>query len=234
MANDSSPPDPDFEERIEHLPRVDEPQIKASTRRPGRPRTRRGEVTREQKIIDAAVTVFAREGFHEARVSDIAREADVAYGLVYHYFKTKEAVLERIFEQTWSQLSEGLRAVSERDAPVADRLGSVVKLMLKSYRLAPDLIRVLVVEVTRSGHLRGRVDAIAAAFSVIEDLIREGQDRGELRKELDPQLASYALWGTIDEVLTGWVFEALVYEDDAIDTVCNQVADLIIGGLSVR
>jgi AcrR family transcriptional regulator len=167
-------------------------------------------------------------------VSDIAREADVAYGLVYHYFKTKEAVLERIFEQTWTQLSEGLRAVSEREAPVTERLGSVVKLMLKSYRLAPDLIRVLVVEVTRSGHLRGRVDAIAAAFSVIEDLIREGQERGELRSELDAKLASYALWGTIDEVLTGWVFDALVYEDDAIDTVCKQVADLIIGGLAVR
>jgi TetR/AcrR family fatty acid metabolism transcriptional regulator len=113
-------------------------------------------------------------------------------------------------------------------------LESVVKLMLKSYRLAPDLIRVLVVEVTRSGHLRGRVDAIAAAFSVIEDLIREGQESGELRTGLDAKLASYALWGTIDEVLTGWVFDALVYEDDAIDTVCKQVADLIIGGLAVR
>jgi AcrR family transcriptional regulator len=234
MSDEHAIPEPDSEERISHLPRVDEPVEAVPTRRPGRPRTRRGEVTREQKIIDAAVTVFAREGFHEARVSDIAREADVAYGLVYHYFKTKEAVLERIFEQTWTQLSEGLRAVSEREAPVTERLESVVKLMLKSYRLAPDLIRVLVVEVTRSGHLRGRVDAIAAAFSVIEDLIREGQESGELRTGLDAKLASYALWGTIDEVLTGWVFDALVYEDDAIDTVCKQVADLIIGGLAVR
>lgn len=220
----------------EYLPTDDRDEDEATSRqrRPGRPRARRGEVTREQKIIDAAVTVFARMGFHEARVADIAREADVAYGLVYHYFTTKEAVLERIFEQTWSQLSEGLRAVSERDVSATRRLGSVVRLMLKSYRLAPDLIRVLVVEVTRSGHLRGRVEAIAAAFSVIEDIIRDGQRTGELRVELDPRLASYALWGTIDEVLTGWVFGALEYDDDAIDDVCNQVTDLIIGGFATR
>lgn len=201
-------------------------------RRAGRPRTEDlPAVSRDRQILEAAIKVFAEHGYHQARVSDIARQAGVAYGLVYHYFPTKEALLERIFQRSWSQLSEGLHAIRDGNEPGADKLAAVVRLMLGSYRLAPELVRVLILEVTRSAHLRRQVQEIQQAFAVIEHIIREAQTAGEFRDDIDPRLVSYVFWGAIDEVLTGWVFEALPSEDADVGAAERALVELILRGV---
>ena len=100
-------------------------------------------------ILRAAITVFARSGYHTSRVSDVAKEAGVAYGLVYHYFGSKEDLLETIFRRTWSRMLEAVEELERSETPAREQLAGVARIVLGSWELDPDLVRVLVREVAR-------------------------------------------------------------------------------------
>ena len=187
--------------------------------------------SRRRRIREAAVTIFAAKGYHDARVSDIAREAGVAHGLVYHYFQGKEQLLQDVFRRTWRHIEQGLRTIEKGGGTSAEQLADVVRLLLGSYRMSPDLVRVVVLEVTRSGHLRAQVDEIADAFAIIERMIAGGQERGELRSDIPAHLISFVFWGAIDEVLTGWVFGTLPDSDEDVAQAERAVVELVLGGL---
>src|SRR5262249_12774484 len=119
---------------------------------------------RRREILEAAVRVFARKGYHTCRVGDIAEEAGVSHGLLYHYFDSKEAILETVFRETWSDLLSALRTVEESEAPASEKLRQVAAILLRSWRRDPDLVSVLVREVARSPQLPGRVAEIGQAF----------------------------------------------------------------------
>ena len=180
------------------------------------------EMQREKRrqILRAAITVFARSGYHASRVSDVAKEAGVAYGLIYHYFGSKEALLETIFRRTWSRMLEAVEEVEKEDAPAREQLAAVARIVLGAWPVDPDLVRVLVREVARSPQLGREVDEIAHAFLALERIVSRGQERGDLRKDVEPRLAAWILYGALEEILTGWVFERLPAGDDkAGDTV---------------
>src|SRR5690606_17831206 len=121
-----------------------------------------------------------------------------------------------VFRRTWLHIEQGLRALERERSTAAEQLAGIVRLLLGSYRMSPDLVRVVVLEVTRSGHLRAQVDEIAEAFGIIERIIARGQHCGELRDDVSAKLMSFVFWGAIDEVLTGWVFGTLPDTDDAV------------------
>ena len=203
-----------------------------AARRRGRPvGSGSGGRSRKRDIRRAAITVFAAKGYHNTRVSDIAAEAGVAHGLVYHYFAGKEDVLADIFRGTWEQIEQGISSIAASGESAPQQLRDVVRLLLGSYRLAPELVRVVVLEVTRSGHLRAQVEEVAQVFAILERIIAEGQRRSELRSDIDPTLVSYVFWGAIDEVLTGWVFGTLPSEDADVDRAERAVVDVMLGGL---
>jgi AcrR family transcriptional regulator len=194
-----------------------------------------GSVTADKRrvLLDAAVRVFARKGYHEARVGDIAEEAGVAHGLLYHYFASKEEVLETIFRDTWSELLAAVREVEESGAPAREQLRQVAAILLRAWRRDPDLVRVLVREVTRSAEVGKRVAEIGDAFAAIERIVRRGQADGEFREELDPRLASVIFYGAIEEVLTGWVLELLPDGDAEVARAEETVVEVVAGGLAV-
>ena len=130
---------------------------------------------KRRRLLDAAVRVFARKGYHASRVGDIAEEAGVAYGLLYHYFASKEDVLRTVFRETWRALIETIRSVEEAGDPPPEQLRKVAEILLRSWRRDPDLVRVLVLEVTRSQHLPGEMDGIAESFAAIQEIIVRGQ-----------------------------------------------------------
>ncbi len=183
-------------------------------------------------ILDAAVRVFAHKGYHTSRVGDIAEEAGVAHGLLYHYFRSKEELLETIFRETWRDVLDAVRSVEETDETARDRLAGIAKILLRAWRRDPDLVRVLVREVTRSSHLQGRVGEIEAAFAGIERIIARGQTEGEFRSDLDPRMASYVFYGALEEILTGWVLGQLEDGDEVIARAEETVVDVICGGLA--
>ncbi len=194
-------------------------------------------IAQEEKrrlLLDAAVRVFARKGYHTCRVGDIAEEAGVAHGLLYHYFASKEEVLETVFRENWSDLLEAVKAVEESGEPARDQLRQVAAILLRSWRRDPDLVRVLVREVARSPQVQLRVAEIGEAFEAIERIVRRGQEAGEFRSDLDPRLAAVIFYGALEEILTGWVLGQLPDGDDEVARAERTVVELVCGGLAER
>jgi TetR/AcrR family fatty acid metabolism transcriptional regulator len=191
-----------------------------------------GQEEKRRLILDAAVRVFARKGYHTCRVGDIAEEAGVAHGLLYHYFRSKEELLETIFRETWRELLDAVQSVEETDETARERLAGIAKILLRSWRRDPDLVRVLVREVTRSSHLQERIDEIEAAFAGLERIIARGQAEGEFRADLDPRMAAYVFYGALEEILTGWVLGQLEDGDEQITRAEETVVGVICGGLA--
>src|SRR3954453_6635975 len=183
-------------------------------------------------ILDAAVRVFARKGYHASRVGDIAEEAGVAHGLLYHYFRSKDELLETIFRETWRDVLDAVRAIEETDESARERLAGVAKILLRAWRRDPDLVRVLVREVTRSSHVQRRVEEIDQAFAGLERIIARGQEDGEFRSDLDPRMVSYVFYGALEEILTGWVLGQLDDGDEQIAAAEQTVIEVVCGGLA--
>ena len=184
-------------------------------------------------ILRAAITVFARSGYHTSRVSDVAKEAGVAYGLVYHYFGSKEDLLETIFRRTWSRMLEAVEEVEQSGVSAREQIAGVARIVLGSWEADPELVRVLIREVARSPQLAREVDEIAHAFATLERIVVGGQERGELRKDLNPRLAAWTLYGALEEILTGWVFERLPAEAEDVREAERTVVALLADGLAV-
>src|SRR3954464_4432360 len=144
-------------------------------------------------ILDAAVRVFAAQGYEASRVGDVAKEAGVAYGLVYHYFESKDAVLEAVFHEAWGRLLAAISEVEGSKQPAPEQLRLVTKIVLRTWRDDPDLVRLLVREITRSPHLQREIDEIAEAFAALERIVAQGQREGTIRATLDARLAAWML-----------------------------------------
>jgi TetR/AcrR family transcriptional regulator, fatty acid metabolism regulator protein len=183
-------------------------------------------VDRRRQILDAAVRVFARQGFHACRVSDIADEAGVAYGLVYHYFRSKEEVLDTLFTERWDILLQVIHDVDGADLPARDKLRAIAAFIVDSYRHDPDLMKVIIVEVTRAANSFGRTHAerIAQAYDLLADVVAKAQEAGTLRADVSPRFAALAFYGVIEQVLTGWIFDP----DDIPDTEIEEAKDLVV------
>ena len=171
---------------------------------------RPGAADKRRQILDAAVTVFARQGFHATRVSDIADEAGVAYGLVYHYFNSKEEVLNELFVERWS-LSGGDRGGRRTGGSHRERLAAVAGFIFDSYRHDPELMKVIIVEVTRAANSFGRthLNEIRRAYESIAKIVADGQAAGEFRADVAPRFASLAFYGAVEQLLTGWIFDVV-------------------------
>jgi TetR/AcrR family fatty acid metabolism transcriptional regulator len=199
-------------------------------------RARTPEATdKRQQILDAAVRVFARQGFHSTRVSDIADEAGVAYGLVYHYFRSKDEVLNELFSERWSLL---VAAIEETDGgtPPRERLAAVAGFIFESYRHDPELMKVIIVEVTRAANSFGRthLPEIGNAYRLIAEIVAEGQGQGVFRDDIDPMFASMSFYGAIEQVLSGWIFELIPSGTQDFDRATELVVETICGGLEPR
>jgi TetR/AcrR family transcriptional regulator, fatty acid metabolism regulator protein len=183
-------------------------------------------------ILDAAVRVFARSGYHTARVGDIAEEAGVAHGLLYHYFPSKEAVLATIFRENWQQLLERFHGVEASAAPVDEQLRGIAKILLRTWRNDPDLVRVMVREVARGPQLLEQVDEIKDGFATIQRIVERGQADGVFRCDLDARIVSWIFYGALEELLTGWALGQLPDGDAEVARAERTIVDVVCGGIA--
>jgi TetR/AcrR family transcriptional regulator, fatty acid metabolism regulator protein len=191
---------------------------------------------KRRQILDAAVRVFARQGFHSTRVSDIADEAGVAYGLVYHYFSSKEEVLNELFSERWSLLLTAIEEADSGDAAPRQKLEMVAAFIVDSYRHDPELMKVIIVEVTRAANSFGRTHLreIAKAYDGIAKIVAEGQQSGAFRRDIDPTFASMSFYGAIEQLLSGWIFDLMPATDADFDRAKQLVVQTICDGLEPR
>ena len=187
---------------------------------------------RRRQILDAALRVFARKGYHGSRVGDIAEEAGVAHGLLYHYFASKEEVLQTVFRQNWGELLARFRVVEASHEPAGEKLSGIAKILLRTWRNDPDLVTVMVREVARSHQLQGQVEEVREAFAIVQRVIEEGQTAGDFRPDLDARLASWVVYGGLEEVLTGWVLGQLPTGDEEVVRAELTAVAVALRGLS--
>jgi len=183
---------------------------------------------KRQQILEGAVRVFARQGFHTCRVSDIAEEAGVAYGLVYHYFQSKDQILDTLFTERWSVLLQVIADTDAEDLPAREKLRAIAAFIIDSYRHDPDLMKVIIVEVTRAANTFGltHLDKIREAYQLIAGIVAGAQASGEFRTDVTAQFAALAFYGAIEQVLTGWILGFVPEEFEqakayVVQTVCE-------------
>jgi TetR/AcrR family transcriptional regulator, fatty acid metabolism regulator protein len=183
-----------------------------------------------QQIIDAAIRVFARHGYYNSRVSDIAKEAGVASGTIYLYFKTKDDILVTLFREKMAEWVAFLReAIADLpDAPA--KLRRLVSLHLRMLEENPDLAEVVQVEL-RQGHkfFRGAsAHEITAYFALIGSVLEEGMAAGLIRSDLPVKLATKTLFGAMDQVATSWVLGKRRYR---LSDTADGLADIFLKGV---
>jgi AcrR family transcriptional regulator len=193
-------------------------------------------VDKRRQILDAAVRVFARQGFHATRVSDIADEAGVAYGLVYHYFRSKDEVLNELFVERWSLLLAAIEEADRAGGPHRARLAAVASFIIDSYRHDPELMKVIIVEVTRAANSFGQthLEQIRSAYESIAKIVADGQEAGEFRRDIEPLFASMSFYGAIEQLLSGWIFDVIPATDTSFENAKDLLVTTICDGLEPR
>lgn len=196
-------------------------------------RQRRKSEIRRRQILDAAVEVFAERGFHSSRVSDIANNAGVAYGLVYHYFDNKEEILRTIFVERWSivlQLIEN--AVADTGRPVAERLTSVISFLIDIYKQNADIVEVIVLELLHSPEFMREevIHGFQQAFNGVADLVREGKRRGEIREDVAPETFSLFYFGGLEVAFNAVALKAFSLREIPSETFADTMVSFLMRG----
>jgi len=188
---------------------------------------------RRKTILRAAVEVFARKGYHGCRIADVAREAGVAYGLVYHYFRNKEELLQLVFETGWGGFVQRIRDAAETSAPLEQKIHRIAQVAFEAYRIDPRGVRVLVLEFARSPSAgeANRRTAFADVLGVITRMFERARARGELRAGLEPALCAAMLFGSVEMSLTGFVMGLLdPRESGLLAHAQEQLTSLFLDG----
>ena len=162
-------------------------------------------MNREKVIIDAALKVFSTKGYASTRMADIAREADMSYGLVYHYFENKEKLFDAIVENWWTGFYDELEMLKKSDMSTEEKLVEIIRYILKVYENKPNQISIFVTEVSRGfiyhADSKGK-DKFNKLFSLCQDIMSEGQQNGFLRKDIQANYLTYLFLGSIDTFLS--------------------------------
>ena len=182
-------------------------------------------------ILRAATRVFARNGYFNSKVADIARAAEVADGTVYLYFKSKEEILHSIFDQNMAEaIASGRKLIENLDDP-REKLRRIAKLHLE--RLGADRDLAVVFQVELRGSTKFMEEFSAAGFAEYLALLRrtfeEGQRAGVFRKELNAKVAVKILFGALDEMATNWIISKRSYK---LEPMADVVIDVFLNGVS--
>lgn len=189
---------------------------------------------KRERILKAAVRVFARKGFYATRVSEIAKAAGVADGTIYLYFKNKDDVLISLYDDRISRLIDTLKNLARADATVVERLSRIIEIQLGQLEGRRDLAEVVTVNLRQSTKLMKQhgIPLFNEYIDVIAGLVAEGQASGELRRNVEPMHVARALWGSLDGVLLPW---AMTDADPAsLRRAASDIATLYVEGLRSR
>jgi TetR/AcrR family fatty acid metabolism transcriptional regulator len=192
---------------------------------------RNGTTGKRELILKAATRVFARNGYFNSKVADIARAADVADGTVYLYFKSKEEILRSIFDQNMAEAIESGRKLIEDIRDPREKLRRIARLHLE--RLGADRNLAVVFQVELRGSTKFMQEFSAARFAEYLDLLckifQEGQKGGVFRKELNAKVVSKILFGALDEMATNWIISKRNYK---LDPMADVVMDIFLNGVA--
>ncbi|WP_461200148.1 TetR/AcrR family transcriptional regulator [Anoxybacillus sp. TBDG-1] len=178
-----------------------------------------------KQIIDAAVIVIAENGYHQAQVSKIAKQAGVADGTIYLYFKNKEDILISLFQEKMGYFIEKIEEEIEGISSPSEKLFLLIQKHFQMLAADPHLAIVTQLELRQSNKsLRLKINEILKGYlKVVDRIVQEGIDKGEFRSDLDVRLARQMIFGTIDEMVTTWVMNEQKYDLVALAKPVHQL-----------
>lgn len=186
-----------------------------------------------QQIIEAAVEVIAKNGYHGSQVSKIAKEAGVADGTIYLYFKNKEDILVSVFEEKMGQFIEKIANETSKQSNADQKLKVLIEMHFSQLENNPELAIVTQLELRQSDpSLRMQINNVLKAYlNVIDEIIEEGINDNQFRNDINPALIRQMIFGTLDEVVTNWVMKERKYE---LRAQADDVHKFLTNGLKVN
>ncbi len=183
------------------------------------------------RILEAAVKVFADRGFHVSTVAEIARAAGVADGTIYLYFKSKDDLLLRLFDEKMAELVEGARQALAEEETAPKKLERFIQLHLSLVEKNPELASVLIVELRQSAQFLKAADRakLAAYLDLVAEVVKAGQDKGELLESISPATVKRAIFGALDELALAWLLSG---RRTSLKKTAAEVAEWFVRGLS--
>ena len=162
---------------------------------------------KEEAILEAALKIIKDKGFHRARMSDIAKAANISYGLVYHYFKTKEDLFEAILYRWWESLFQLMKDINKAQYDVQNKLRHIIQYFLDTYQSNPELVNIFITEISRSTSnlTADRLEYFKKFMSLTEAIITEGQENETLRKDFKARYLTYIFLGALEAFVSTMV-----------------------------
>lgn len=190
----------------------------------------RKEKPKYKQIIDAAVIVIAENGYHQAQVSKIAKQAGVADGTIYLYFKNKEDILISVFEDKMAVFINRLQVIVDRNETASEKLQKMIESHFKVQTDNKHLGIVTQLELRQSNiEVRAKINAILKDYlDLIDEILRQGVNAGDFRANMDIRLARQCIFGTIDEVTTSWVMKDQKFD---LLALAPKVYELLLNGI---
>jgi TetR/AcrR family transcriptional regulator, fatty acid metabolism regulator protein len=189
--------------------------------------------TKEEVIFTAALKVIKQRGFHKARMSDIAKEADISYGLVYHYFESKEDLFDAIINHWWDGLFGLMSRIRKSSDPVREKLEQIILHFLDTYQREPELVNIFITEISRSTSnlTPGRLDNFKSFISLTEEIIKEGQDKGMLRHDFKARYLTYIFLGSLETFVSTMVLaNQKIRGNPQKDRIAESILEVFLNG----
>lgn len=211
---------------------MSERSFRTSKKRESGEKAKKKDSGKRERILDAAVRVFAKSGYQEARVADVAKAAGVADGTIYLYFESKEDLLVKLFEDRVERLLSHLRTELPKEHGAANKLRRIVQLQLGILEEERELAEVLTVILRQSSTLMKEYAApkFNEYLESVAEVVVRGQKSGELRTDISPHVVARAIFGALDGLAMTWALGKA--ERGALVRAADQLAEILLHGLA--
>jgi len=181
----------------------------------------------QEAILQAACQVFCQKGYHQARMADVAKEADISYGLVYHYFGSKAELFDALIKKYFAPVDVLLDHGLEGYPTIREKLGAIVDQHLQHYFDHRDLVHLYIREISRSTSnlTPARLARFKKLISRVEEIMREGQAKGELRRDIRASYQAHQFLGAVETLISSMVMAEQPLKDQA---QCKRISNAIL------
>jgi len=192
--------------------------------------SRKKDNEKRKRILDSAIKVFAKTGYSDARIQDVAEEAGVSHGTVYIYFKNKDALFMSIFQEILGELIQYISSEIQKEKNAEDKIRRIISMQLDIIEENPDLTKLILIEFPRSGNFLNdsNTNVLSRYIDLISDVLKQGIDEGIFSIEMRTEVTATMIYAGIQGIATRWILDGMGYSLKAME---KSIADILLNGL---
>ncbi|MGB9597682.1 MAG: TetR/AcrR family transcriptional regulator [Candidatus Poribacteria bacterium] len=192
--------------------------------------SRKKDNEKRKRILESAIKVFAKTGYSDARIQDVAKEAGVSHGTVYIYFENKDALFMSIFQEILGELIRYISSEIQKEKNAEDKLRRIISMQLDIIEENPDLTKLILIEFPRSGNFLNdsNTDALSRYIDLISDVLKQGINEGIFSMGMRTEITATMIYAGIQGIATRWILDGMDY---SLKTIEKSIADILLNGL---